>query len=137
VVSLAKVSQLDLGWTLISTGVYNILTGECCSRRHPPFSSLLYPPATFSSNIYLYIYKYIFTSGWHFGVPMPVQPMKAISAIAIDRRYGVTELCFAGIFTSSCVWVLGFTRLINIFHLLIPLEVIRGIQVSTCNVIHE
>ena len=72
---------MDLGTTLIFTGLYNI------------------------------------ASGLVFGIPMPVQPMKAIAAIALaDEQMRLEHVIAAGIFVSSVTFLLGITRLINVFN---------------------
>lgn len=96
VLALTLVNGLDLGTTLIFTGVCNILTG------------LL------------------------FGVPMPVQPMKSIAAAAITPGHLLTipQIMAAGILTGSILFGLGVTGLMTLVNRLIPLPVVRGIQLS-------
>lgn len=95
VLSLALSRDLDLGTTLVFTGVYNFVTG------------LVY------------------------GVPMPVQPMKTIAAVALsDPSFGVPEMMAAGILTSGFVLLLGVTRLMRLVYWLVPLPVVRGIQLA-------
>ncbi|XP_078166335.1 molybdate transporter 1-like [Carex rostrata] len=95
ILALSLARNLDLGTTLIFTGIYNIVTG------------LLY------------------------GVPMPVQPMKSIAAVAISNSsFGVPEIMAAGIITSGVVLVLGVTGLMKVAYWLIPLSVVRGIQLA-------
>ncbi|KAF3323105.1 hypothetical protein FCM35_KLT13094 [Carex littledalei] len=95
ILALSLARNLDLGTTLIFTGIYNIVTG------------LLY------------------------GVPMPVQPMKSIAAVAISNTsFGVPEIMAAGIITSGVVLVLGLTGLMKVAYWLIPLSVVRGIQLA-------
>nr|POE88814.1 molybdate transporter 1 [Quercus suber] len=74
VLALTLEDDLNLGTTLIFTGVYNIITGAI------------------------------------YGVPMPVQPMKAIAAVAISGTgFGVPEIMAAGIITGGVLFVLGVT----------------------------
>lgn len=96
VIALTLVNGLDLGTTLIFTGVCNVLTG------------LL------------------------FGVPMPVQPMKSIAAAAITPGHLLTipQIMAAGILTGSILVGLGVTGLMTLVNRLIPLSVVRGIQLS-------
>ena len=85
---------LDLGTTLIFSGVYNVYSGAA------------------------------------FGVPIPVQPMKSIAAVAITED-GITlsQTLLAGFLVSAVVLVLGVTRLIDFANRAVPQSVIRGIQV--------
>lgn len=96
ILALALAKDLNLGTTLIFTGVYNILTGAL------------------------------------YGVPMPVQPMKSIAAVAISSgpNFAVPEMMAAGICTSAIVCFLGATRLMQLVYKFIPLPVVRGIQLA-------
>ncbi|CAL8996721.1 unnamed protein product [Prunus brigantina] len=95
VVALTLSRDLNLGTTLIFTGVYNIITGAI------------------------------------YGVPMPVQPMKAIAATALaNPEFGVPEIMAAGILTGGILLVLGVTGLMKLVYKFIPLCVVRGIQLA-------
>jgi len=94
---LVSAAGLDLGTTLVGTGLYNLL------------------------------------SGWLFGVPMPVQPMKTIAAVAIAAAPGAAGLpaiMAAGMFVSAAALLLGVTRLADASSLLVPLAVVRGLQLG-------
>lgn len=93
--ALTLAQNLNLGTTLIFTGVYNIVTGAI------------------------------------YGVPMPVQPMKSIAAVAISNpSFGIPEVMAAGICTAAILFVLGVTGLMQLAYKLIPLSVVRGIQLA-------
>ncbi|KAL6216911.1 PREDICTED: molybdate transporter 1 [Fragaria vesca subsp. vesca] len=95
VVALTLARDLNLGTTLIFTGVYNIITGAI------------------------------------YGVPMPVQPMKAIAATALaNPDFGVPEIMAAGILTGGTLIILGVTGLMQLVYKLIPLSVVRGVQLA-------
>ncbi|CAJ1972155.1 unnamed protein product [Sphenostylis stenocarpa] len=95
VLALTLARDLNLGTTLIFTGVYNIITGAV------------------------------------YGVPMPVQPMKSIAAQALsDTSFGVPEIMAAGVLTGGVLFVLGVTGLMQLVYTLIPLSVVRGIQLA-------
>ncbi|WMV52289.1 hypothetical protein MTR67_045674 [Solanum verrucosum] len=95
VLALTLASHLNLGTTLIFTGVYNFVTGAI------------------------------------YGVPMPVQPMKSIAAVAISNpEFGIPEVMAAGICTAGILFVLGVTGLMRIVYRLIPISVVRGIQLA-------
>ncbi|KAK8585473.1 hypothetical protein V6N13_050452 [Hibiscus sabdariffa] len=95
VLALTLAKDLNLGTTLIFTGVYNIVTGAI------------------------------------YGVPMPVQPMKSIAAAAIlDSGFNIPEIMAAGICTGGVLLVLGATGLMQLVYKLIPLSVVRGIQLA-------
>jgi len=66
-----------------------------------------------------------------YGVPMPVQPMKSIAAAALsDKDFGVPEIMTAGILTGGALFVLGITGLMQVVYKLVPLSVVRGIQLA-------
>ncbi|KAL2544768.1 Molybdate transporter 1 [Forsythia ovata] len=95
ILALTLAKNLDLGTTLIFTGVYNFVTGAI------------------------------------YGVPMPVQPMKSIAAVAISNpSFGIPEVMAAGICTSGILFLLGVTGLMQLVYKLIPLSVVRGIQLA-------
>ncbi|KAG6537521.1 hypothetical protein ZIOFF_002615 [Zingiber officinale] len=97
VLALSLVNHLDLGTTLIFTGLYNAVTG------------LL------------------------FGLPMPVQPMKSIAAVAISEssaHLSVPQIMAAGISTAAVLLFLGSTGLMSVLYRFIPLPVVRGVQLS-------
>ncbi|KAK6927430.1 Molybdate transporter 1/2 [Dillenia turbinata] len=96
ILALTLAKDLDLGTTLIFTGIYNFATGAL------------------------------------YGIPMPVQPMKAISSVAISSGpdFGVPEVMFAGIWTGVILMFLGVTGLMEFVYRFIPLSVVRGVQLS-------
>lgn len=69
-------------------------------------------------------------TGLLFGIPMPVQPMKAIATIAIDERLSESELLAAGIVTGAFVLLLGWIGRIDRLAGRLPRAVIRGIQLA-------
>ncbi|KAK9141895.1 hypothetical protein Syun_011295 [Stephania yunnanensis] len=95
VMALTLAKDLNLGTTLIFSGMYNIVTGAI------------------------------------YGVPMPVQPMKSIAAVAISNSsFNVPEIMAAGICTAGTLLVLGLTGLMEFVYKLIPLSLVRGVQLS-------
>ena len=94
-VGLTVESGLDVGTTLIVTGVYNLVTAIC------------------------------------FDVPMPVQPMKTIAAVALsDDAVTVSQIVAAGAFVSAAVFFLGATGLIDTFNRVVPRAVVHGMQIG-------
>lgn len=71
-------------------------------------------------------------TGLLFGIPMPVQPMKSIAAVAISpsSRLSLPQIMAAGLSTASALLVLGASGLMSVFYRLIPLPVVRGVQLS-------
>ncbi|EKV04205.1 Sulfate transporter, putative [Penicillium digitatum] len=69
-------------------------------------------------------------TGVFFGIPLPVQPMKAIAAVAIARSFSNGTIAAAGIFVSACILVFSLTGILHWFASVIPIPVIKGIQVG-------
>ncbi|KAL7122150.1 hypothetical protein ACP275_01G027400 [Erythranthe tilingii] len=74
---------------------------------------------------------YNFITGAIYGVPMPVQPMKSIAAVAISNpTFGIPEVMAAGICTGAILFFLGATGLMKLVYKFIPISVVRGIQLA-------
>lgn len=70
------------------------------------------------------------TTGIMFGLPIPVQPMKAIAAVAIAERLLPPEIAAAGLMVGAVIFLLGVTNLIEKVERYVPTAVIRGIQLG-------
>ena len=73
---------------------------------------------------------YNVATGAAFGLPMPVQPMKAIAAIALAEGLPPPAVMCGGMFVSAAVLLLGATGLVDALDRLTPRPVIRGMQVG-------
>ncbi|KAI6782019.1 Molybdate transporter 1 [Emericellopsis cladophorae] len=95
-VALALQDSIQLGSTLVFSGIFNILTG------------LL------------------------FGIPLPVQPMKAIASAAISAREdpSMDVVIAAGQYVGAAVLVLSVTGLLQWIVRVVPLPVVKGIQLG-------
>jgi len=69
-------------------------------------------------------------SGLMFNQPVPVQPMKAIAAVAIAEGLAPGEIASAGFLAGVIVLFLGLTGLITRIEKLVPRPVVRGIQLG-------
>ncbi|KAG9244502.1 sulfate transporter-like protein [Calycina marina] len=69
-------------------------------------------------------------TGLLFGIPLPVQPMKAIAAVAISRDFSIEETTSAGFTTSAFVLLISATGMLQKFTKHIPIPVVKGIQVG-------
>jgi len=69
-------------------------------------------------------------TGVAFGIPLPVQPMKAVAAIAIANSYTKAETASAGLFVSAVVAGLALMGLLRWATRIVPVAVVRGIQVG-------
>jgi len=63
-------------------------------------------------------------------IPMPVQPMKSICAVAISDGMTPGAFSAAGILTGAMVAFIGVTRLIEVVNMLIAPSVIAGMQIG-------
>ncbi|KAG8529574.1 uncharacterized protein KY384_006211 [Bacidia gigantensis] len=70
-------------------------------------------------------------TGVLFGIPLPVQPMKAIAAVAIAQRFSPQENASAGLFVAAVIGLLSITGLIHWLTRRVPVPVVKGIQVGT------
>jgi MFS superfamily sulfate permease-like transporter len=69
-------------------------------------------------------------TGVTFSIPMAVQPMKAIAAVALTEGLSAAQICAAGATVSLVVLVLGLTGLIDALNRAIPKAVVRGLQLA-------
>lgn len=69
-------------------------------------------------------------TGMFFGIPLPVQPMKAIAAVAIANSFTAGQTAAAGIFVASCIFIFSVTGLLTRFTAIVPIPVVKGIQVG-------
>jgi len=69
-------------------------------------------------------------TGLVFAVPMAVQPMKAIAAVALTEGLTAPQILAAGITVSAVVFVLGVTGLIDLVDRVVPKSVVRGLQLA-------
>jgi len=69
-------------------------------------------------------------SGAVFGIPIPVQPMKAIAAVAIAEGLAVPEIMAAGLITATVVLLLSVFGLTDFLLRAIPRSVVRGLQLA-------
>jgi xanthine/uracil/vitamin C permease (AzgA family) len=69
-------------------------------------------------------------TGFTFGIPMPVQPMKAIATVAIAQGLTEPQILAAGTLTGVVVLVLTLTRVLDRIQRAIPRSVVRGLQLA-------
>ncbi|KAL7784373.1 hypothetical protein V8C37DRAFT_357909 [Trichoderma ceciliae] len=95
-IALAAKGYIDLGSTLVFSGVFNVLTGVV------------------------------------FGMPLPVQPMKAIAAAAISAREkpSMSVVVAAGQWVGAAVLFMSVTGLLRGAVSVVPIPVVKGIQLG-------
>ncbi len=70
-------------------------------------------------------------AGYYFGVPVPVQPMKAIGAYAVATGMVASQVAASVGLVGLFLFLIGITGTITFIGRLIPKPVIRGVQLST------
>ena len=68
--------------------------------------------------------------GFYFRLPIPVQPMKVIGAVAISNSLSRGEIAVAGIFVGLVFLILGYTKTLGRLGKKVPMCIIRGIQMG-------
>lgn len=68
--------------------------------------------------------------GIHYGIPMSVEPMKAIGAIAIAEELTSGEIAASGMMLGAALLALGLFRGFDRLQGLIPESVVRGVQLG-------
>jgi hypothetical protein len=69
-------------------------------------------------------------TGFTFSIPMCVQPMKQIAAVALANNLTMPQIMASGILTGAIVSGLGLTNLITVVNTVIPDSVVRGLQLG-------
>jgi len=69
-------------------------------------------------------------TGFLFAIPIAVQPMKAIAAVAIAEGLTVNQILTAGILTGLVIFLCGITNMIDWLNRWIPKPVVRGLQLA-------
>lgn len=69
-------------------------------------------------------------TGLVFAIPLAVQPMKAIAAVAITEGLTVPQIAAAGASVGVVILLLGLTGWIDWLHRVVPRPVIRGLQLA-------
>lgn len=69
-------------------------------------------------------------SGLYYRIPAPVQPLKAVAAIAISLSLSASVIGAAGLLMGIILLILSLTNLIRMVVKLFPQPVVRGIQLS-------
>jgi len=81
--------------------------------------------------VFLFVGLYYMLSGVYFRVPMPVQPMKVISAYAIAQALTPVQITTAGLWMGVALLVLAFTGATTAIGRIVPRPVVRGVQLTT------
>ncbi|KAG9400631.1 hypothetical protein AC1031_010846 [Aphanomyces cochlioides] len=66
----------------------------------------------------------------YFDVPIPVLPLRTVSAVAIASKYSKTEIATAGLLHGLVIFGLGITNLVTVVARYIPFCLVRGVQLG-------
>ncbi len=69
-------------------------------------------------------------TGVLYGIPMPVQPLKAMAAIMLAERLSAGTLAGGGLVIGAVMLILALTGLLDWLARTVPKEVVRGIQLG-------
>ena len=83
------------------------------------------------NGIFLSVGLFFIFSGLYFGVTVPIQPMKVISAYAIATAMTAAQITASGYLIGIVLLVIGATGAISVISRYIPKSVVRGVQLST------
>ena len=96
----------------------------------PLFVGMVVVSGLSASSVLFFAGLFNITTGVLFNIPMPVQPMKAIAAVAITEGMAPGEIYASGIIVSGVILLVGVTGLTQRLNRWIPTVVVKGLQVS-------
>jgi MFS superfamily sulfate permease-like transporter len=115
----ARLDRHELAGSLGDMGTFLPLAVGMSAQNGLDFGSALFFAGLFN-----------IVTGLTFSIPMAVQPMKAIAAVALTEQLSVPEILAAGATVSAFVLVLGLTGLIDWVNRAVPKSVVRGLQLA-------
>ncbi|GAB6285773.1 MAG: putative sulfate/molybdate transporter [Methanoregula sp.] len=69
-------------------------------------------------------------TGWYYGLPIPIEPMKAIAVVVIAEKLSAGEIAAAGIILGLLFLLISYGPLLLWLEKVIPEAVVRGIQLG-------
>ena len=119
VLSYARFDRHEIAGSLGDLGTFLPLLVAMSAQNGLDFSAALFFAGLFN-----------LITGMTFAIPMAVQPMKAIAAIALTQGMSAPQIVAAGAGVSLVVLLLGVTGLIGWVNRAIPKSVVRGLQLA-------
>src|SRR5712692_6347364 len=116
---IARLDRYEIAGSLGDLGTFLPLLVGMVSQNGLDFTAALFFAGLFNV-----------ITGLTFSIPMAVQPMKAIAAIALTQGLTVPQILAAGAIVSVVILLLGLTGLIGALNRVIPKSVVRGIQLA-------
>jgi SulP family sulfate permease len=83
------------------------------------------------TGLFLTIGIFYVLAGIYYGVTVPVQPMKVISAYAIATAMSASQVTASGYLMGLVLLLIGATGAVTVIGRYIPKSVVRGVQLST------
>jgi MFS superfamily sulfate permease-like transporter len=115
----ARLDRHEVAGSLGDTGTFlPLLVGMSAHN------GLDFPSALFFAGVFNVV------TGLTFSIPMAVQPMKAIAAVALTEGLTVNQILAAGASVSLVILILGLTGLIGWVNRAVPKSVVRGLQLA-------
>jgi MFS superfamily sulfate permease-like transporter len=115
----ARLDRHEIAGSLGDLGTFLPLLVAMSSQNGLDFSAALFFAGFFN-----------LITGMAFAIPMAVQPMKAIAAIALTRGMSAPQIVAAGAGVSLVVLLLGVSGLMGWVNRAVPKSVVRGIQLA-------
>jgi len=115
----ARLNRHEIAGSLGDMGTFLPLLVGMAAKNGLNFASALFFAGVFN-----------IVTGLVFPIPMAVQPMKAIAAVALTENLTAPQIVAAGASVSLIILVLGITGLINWLNRVIPKSVVRGLQLA-------
>ena len=117
--SYARLNRNEIAGSLGDMGTFLPLLVGMVVQNHLNFTVALFFAGIFNV-----------ITGLAFAIPMAVQPMKAIAAVAIAEGLTVGQILAAGATVSLFILILGLTGLIDWLNRVVPRSVVRGLQLA-------
>ncbi len=115
----AKLDRNEIAGSLGDMGTFLPLLVGMSAQNGLDFAAALFFAGVFN-----------IVTGLEFAIPMAVQPMKAIAAVALTEGLTTPQILAAGVTVSAVILVLGLTGLIESVNRAIPRSVVRGLQLA-------
>jgi MFS superfamily sulfate permease-like transporter len=119
VLGYARLNRHEIAGSLGDLGTFLPLLVGMAAQNGLDFATALFFAGLFN-----------IVTGCIFAIPMAVQPMKAIAAVALTEGLTSPQIVAAGGTVSAIILVLGLTGLIDVLDRLVPRSVVRGLQLG-------
>ena len=115
----ARLNRNEIAGSLGDLGTFLPLLVGMAAQNGLNFASALFFAGLFN-----------IVTGLTFSIPMAVQPMKAIAAVALTEGLTAPQILAAGATVSLFILILGLSGLTDWLNRVVPKSVVRGIQLA-------